>query len=59
MPNTCQRLPSKPLPWARGRVRELEEYHRWCEVLPSWLALIDDNNVNELRQAMTHDREIK
>ena len=40
-------------------MRELEEYHRWCEVLASWLALIDDNYVNELRQAMTHDREIK
>ena len=43
----------------KGRVRELEEYHRWCEVLASWLALIDDNYVNELHQAMTHDREIK
>ncbi|CAE7356130.1 GIP [Symbiodinium sp. CCMP2592] len=33
--------------------------HRWCEVLASWLALIDDNYVNELRQAMVHHREIK
>ncbi|CAE7837055.1 unnamed protein product [Symbiodinium sp. CCMP2592] len=43
----------------KGRVKELEEYHRWCEVLASWLALIDDNYVNELRQAMVHHREIK
>ncbi|CAE7779348.1 unnamed protein product [Symbiodinium sp. CCMP2592] len=43
----------------KGRVKELEEYHRWCEVLASWLALIDDNYVNELRQAMVHNREIK
>ena len=39
-------------------VRELEEYHRWCEVSASWLALTDDY-VNELHQAMMHDREIK
>ena len=56
-------LPALPLidnvSMGKGRVRELEEYHRWCEVLASWLALIDDNYVNELRQAMTHDREIK
>ena len=43
----------------KGRVKELEEYHRWCEVLASWLALIDDNYVNELRQAMVHHKEIK
>ncbi|CAE7217567.1 unnamed protein product [Symbiodinium sp. CCMP2592] len=43
----------------KRRVKELEEYHRWCEVLASWLALIDDNYVNELRQAMVHNREIK
>ena len=48
-----------PRQWEKGRVRELEEYHRWCKVLTSWLVLIDDNYVNELHQAMVHDREIK
>ena len=30
-----------------------------CLQVSARLALIDDNYVNELRQAMTHDREIK
>ena len=42
-------LPSLPLiehgQMNKGRVKELEEYHRWLEVLASWLALIDDNYV--------------
>ena len=56
-------LPSLPLiehgHMNKGRVKELEEYHRWLEVLASWLALIDDNYVGELRQALVHDTDIK
>ena len=56
-------LPSLPLiehgNMNKGRVKELEEYHRWLEVLASWLALIDDNYVGELRQALVHDTDIK
>ena len=37
-------LPSLPLiehgQMNKGRVKELEEYHRWLEVLASWLALV-------------------
>ena len=37
-------LPSLPLiehgHMNRGRVKELEEYHRWLEVLASWFALM-------------------
>ena len=56
-------LPSLPLiehgQMNKGRVKELEEYHRWLEVLASWLALIDDNYVGELRQALVHGTDIK
>ena len=41
---------------AKGHVKELEEYHRWREVLVSWLALIDDNSVNQLRQSSNDAR---
>ena len=34
----------------QGRIRELEEFHRFLEVLSSWLALTDDAFVGELRQ---------
>ena len=56
-------LPSLPLLDAsrmgKGRVHELEEYHRWCEVLASWLALVDDAYVTELREAILLEREIR
>ena len=52
-------LPVIELCHGQGLCKRAGRDHRWCEVLASWLALIDDNYVNELRQAMTHDREIK
>ena len=36
----------------QGRIRELEEFHRFLEVLSSWLALTDDAFVGELRQQL-------
>ena len=44
---------------SKGRVKELEEYHRWLEVVAGWLALIDDCYVGELRESLTFPREIK
>ena len=44
---------------SKGRVKELEEYHRWLEVVAGWLALIDDCYVGELRESLTFFRKIK
>ena len=44
---------------SKKKNHELEEYHRWCEVLASWLALVDDAYVTELREAILLDREIR
>ena len=44
---------------SKGRVKELEEYHRWLEVVAGWLALIDDCYVGELRESLTFPWEIK
>ena len=43
----------------QGRIRELEEFHRFLEVLSSWLALTDDAFVGELRQCLFVPNEIK
>ena len=43
----------------QGRIRELEEFHRFLEVLSSWLALTDDAFVAELRQCLFVPDEIK
>ena len=42
-----------------GRIRELEEFHRFLEVLSSWLALTDDAFVPELRQCLFVPNEIQ
>ena len=42
-----------------GRIRELEEFHRFPEVLSSWLALTDDAFVPELRQCLFVPNEIQ
>ena len=43
----------------QGRIRELKEFHRFLEVLSSWLALTDDAFVGELRQCLFVPNEIK
>ena len=43
----------------QGRIRELEEFHRFLEVLSSWLALTDDAFVGELRQCLFVPNEIQ
>ena len=43
----------------QGRIRELEEFHRFLEVLSSWLALTDGAFVGELRQCLVVPNEIK
>ena len=56
-------LPSLPLinhgEMRAGRIRELEEFHRFPEVLSSWLALTDDAFVPELRQCLFVPNEIQ
>ena len=56
-------LPSLPLinhgEMRAGRIRELEEFHRFLEVLSSWLALTDDAFVPELRQCLFVPNEIQ
>eukprot|EP00439_Symbiodinium_sp_Y106_P009972 s9978_g1.t1 len=43
----------------QGRIRELEKFHRFLEVLSSWLALTDDAFVGELRQCLFVPNEIQ
>eukprot|EP00439_Symbiodinium_sp_Y106_P017245 s9345_g2.t1 len=43
----------------QGSLRELEEFHRFLEVLSSWLALTDDAFVGELRQCLFVPNEIQ
>ena len=56
-------LPSLPLinhsEMRAGRIRELEKFHRFLEVLSSWLALTDDAFVPELRQCLFVPNEIQ
>ncbi len=42
----------------KNRMKEVEEWHRFVEVLSSWLALIDEAYVSEFRLALRHDQEI-
>ena len=44
---------------SKGRIRELEEWHRFLEVLSSWLALTDDAYVSELRECLFVKTEIQ
>ena len=54
-------LPSLPLindgEMKAGRIRELEEFHRFVEVLSSWLALTDDAFVLELTVFVRAERD--
>ena len=56
-------LPSLPTiqhgEMGKGRMKEVGEWHRFLEVLVSWLALIDEAYVSEMRHCLKHPNVIE
>ena len=56
-------LPSLPTiqhgEMGKGRMREVGEWHRFFEALVSWLALIDEAYVSEMRHCLKHPNVIE
>ena len=43
----------------KGRMKEVGEWYRFLEVLVSWLALIDEAYVSEMRRCLKHPNVIE
>ena len=56
-------LPSLPIiqrgEMGKGRVKEVGEWYRFLEVFVSWLALIDEAYVSEMRHCLKHPNVIE